>query len=119
MIKTAVVSSVETTFIHNNIRNETSAVGGEVDGLEQDGTLGRLIISIGSFNFKTEQHVDNAPIGAVPTEAMTDDSHMEVDDLEDFDISYFDSEEKLNEYFASSAYVRYDNLMDGSDPSKV
>ena len=49
---------------------------------------------------------------------MTDYSHMELDDLDDFVASNFDSEEIWNEYFASSAHVRYDNRIDSNNLKK-
>ena len=54
MIESLVVSIVETTFSNNNFKNKISVVDREVDGLtaklEQDGALGRFIMSIGSCN---------------------------------------------------------------------
>ena len=38
------------------------------------------------------------PIGTASAESMTDDLHVEVDELDEFDIS-LDSEEMLNECF--------------------
>ena len=120
-MKLAVVSSVQTTFINNDFRNEVSVVDVEVDRLsaklEQDGTLGRFMMSIDSCDCKTEKHVDDASVGAAHA-SMTDDSHTEVEDLDDFDTSDFDSEEILNEYFTSSACVRSKNRIDGKYLSK-
>ena len=58
---------------------------------------------------KNGQHADEDPIGAASTEAMNNYSHVEVDDLDDFDTSDFDSEEILNEYFATFYAVRESN----------
>ena len=67
------------------------------------------MMSIGSCCYKTDQFVDDASIGVPPTEAMTDDSYVEVDDLDDFDAIDFDLEEMLNECFASYSCTRHKN----------
>ena len=71
------------------------------------------------MQLKNEQCGDKTSIGATPTEAMTDDSHVEVEYLDDFDISDLDLEEILNEYFSSSLYVRSNNRIDGKHLRKV
>ena len=63
--------------------------------------------------------MDDTFIGVYPTEATTDDSQLEVDDLSDFDSSSFDLEETLDECLASSACVRSENRTDGKHLIKV
>ena len=46
---------------------------------------------------------------------MTDDSCIEVGDLDDFDTSDLDSQEILNKYFSSSACAISENLLDGKN----
>ena len=87
MIVSAVVSSADITCINNNFRNTISAVDREVDELtsklEQNGTLGSYMTRVGACYWKTIQHVINACIVSGPTDDINDDSHMEVEDLED------------------------------------
>ena len=45
--------------------------------------------SAGQLNCKTKQCADDVSIRAAPSEAIIDDSHVEVDNLDDFDISDF------------------------------
>ena len=123
MIQSAVFSSNETTFVNNNFKDELSAVDIEVDGLatklEQDGALGRFMMSVGLCNCKAGHCLDDASISMAPTEAMTDDSDVEVDNLDDFDASDFDSEEMLEEHFTSSAFVMSEVRIDSKHLSKV
>ena len=45
---------------------------------------------------KNDQHVDDTSIDEALTEYMTNNSHMEVDEIDDFDVSGFDSKEIFN-----------------------
>ena len=106
-MQSAVISSEDTTLLNNNFKDEVSVVVDiEVDELaaklEKDGALGRFIMSVGSCNHKNGQYLDYASINVVPakvmtdsTESMTDDSDVEVENLDDFDASNFDVEEML------------------------
>ena len=77
------------------------------------------MMPIGTRNYKNKRCVDGASIGEAPAESMTDDSHVEIDDLDDFAISDFNLEEIMNKYFARLAFVISKNRMDGEHPSKV
>ena len=63
--------------------------------------------------------MDGASIGTAPVEDVTDDSHVQINGLDDFDISDFDLEETLNEHISSSTFVRFENRIDGMHLSKV
>ena len=63
--------------------------------------------------------MDDTSIGTDPTEAMTDDLHVDVEDLDDFDMSDFESKEMLNIFCTSSTRARCENRIDGKHLSKV